>query len=393
MNYQQTLNQIYKLKGSEHKGSFNLSLENMKTLLKKLNNPEKALKVIHVAGTNGKGSVCAMLSSILKEANYKVGMYTSPHLKEFKERFLINNKKISEQDIIKYFEKVKPMITSQTFFEVITAMAFLYFKDKKVDFLVCEVGLGGRLDATNVVNPLISIITTIGLEHQQYLGETIKKIAFEKAGIIKKGRPTVTGVKGTALEVIQNIAKKNDSKLYLDGNPIKGVSLKLNGDFQLENASLALKAIEVLKEKYKLNISEPTAKKGLLKTAWHGRMEFIEKNILVDCAHNIDAIKALKKELLKIRKRYKKIHLIIGILKDKDYKSMLNEIMPLIDRAILVKPDIPRAMNPKILAKQIKKYYIIIENPKKALKYARDIAKKDDLILITGSIYVVGEVI
>jgi len=410
MNYQQTLNYIYNLKGSEHKGNFNLSLNNIKSLLKKLNNPEKSLKIIHVAGTNGKGSVCAMLSSILKEAGYKVGMYTSPHLKDFRERFLINNKRISKTELVKYFKKVKPLITNQTFFEVITAMAFLYFKDKKVDYLILEVGMGGRLDATNVTTPLVSVITNIGLEHKEYLGETIEEIAYEKAGIIKKNTPIITGAKGAALKVIKKIAKKNNSKLYINRNPIKEFPLKLKGDFQLENASITLETIRVLNQYYNLKINKKSIKNGLLNTIWHGRLEYIEsskgtsmsqkssiskdieKNILVDCAHNLDAIKALKKELNKIKKNYKNIYLIIGMLKDKDHKNILKELTPLADKIILVKPKISRALDPKILAKYIKKP-IIIKDTKKALKYTKKTAKKDDLILITGSIYVVGEII
>lgn len=392
MDYQQILDYIYSLKGSEHKGNFNLTLKNIKILLKKLGNPEKSLKVIHVAGTNGKGSVCAMLSSILKEAGYKAGMYTSPHLKDFRERFLINDKKISKEDFVKYFKKVKPFITTQTFFEVITTMAFLYFKTKKVDFLVCEVGLGGRLDATNVVRPIISVITNIGLEHQEYLGKTIERIAYEKAGIIKNKIPLVTGAKGPALNVIKKIAKKKNTKVYQDGKPIKGFPLKLKGDFQLVNASLAIEAIKVLNQYHNLKINKKIIKKGLLKTAWPGRLEFISKNVLVDCAHNLDAIKALKKELKGIKKDYKKLYLIIGILKDKDYKNMLKELTPLAQKVILVKARIPRALEPETLAKQIKNP-IIIKNPKKALIYAKKIAKKNELIVVTGSIYVVGEVI
>jgi dihydrofolate synthase / folylpolyglutamate synthase len=390
MNYNQTIKEIYRLTGSEHKGHFNLSLKNIKLLLKKLKNPEKQLKVIHIAGTNGKGSVCAMLSSILKEANYKVGMYTSPHLKDFRERFLINNKKISKEDLVKYFQKVKPFITSQTFFEVITAMAFLYFRDMNLDFLVCEVGLGGRLDATNVITPLISVITNISLEHQEYLGETIEEIAYEKAGIIKNKIPVITGTSGSALEVIKKTAQKKNATLYTNGKPIKSCSLNLNGDFQLKNASIALKSIKALNQYYNLKITKDAVKNGLLKTIWHGRLEFLSKNILVDCAHNLDAIKALKKEIIKIKR--KKLYLIIGILKNKDHKSILKELTPLADEVILVKPKIPRALDPKILAKHVNNP-IIIKDTKKALKYAKNKAKKDDLILVTGSIYVVGEVV
>ena len=404
MSYNQTLNYIYNLKGSEHKGNFNLSLDNIKILLKKLDNPEKSLKVIHVTGTNGKGSVCTMIASILMEKGHKVGIYTSPHLKDFRERFVVNNKKISKRDFVKYFEIIKPNITNQTFFEVITSIAFLYFKDKKTDFLVCEVGLGGRLDATNVVNPLVSVITKVGLEHQEYLGDTIERIAYEKAGIIKNNKPVVTGAKGAALKVIKEIAKKKNSPIFLikkaikknshfNINDYKNLKLSLMGDFQLENASIAVKTIEVLNKYYNLNINKNNIRKGLLKTKIAGRFQFISRNIIVDCAHNPDAMAALKKELLKIRKRYRKIYLIIGILKDKDYKAMLDKLIPLVKTTILVKPKIPRAQDPKILAKYVKKNYIIIENAKNAFKYIKKKTNKNDLILVTGSFYVVGEII
>src|SRR3989339_964970 len=325
MNYKQTLDYIYNLKGSEYKGNFNLSLGNVKVLLRKLGNPEKSLKVIHVAGTNGKGSVCAMIASILREAGYKVGMYTSPHLKDFRERFLINGVKISEKELVRYFAKVKPFVTNQTFFEVITAMAFLYFNDKNVDFLVLEVGMGGRLDATNVVNPLVSVITNIGLEHQDYLGNTVEKIAYEKAGIVKEGKPVVTGASGAALNVIKKVAKERNAPLSLV-KPIRKIPLRLKGDFQRINASIVWETIKVLNKEYNLKVNNSKIKKGLLKTKWPGRLEFISSNVLVDCAHNPEAVKALKKELIKIKKNYKKIYLIIAMLKDKDYKTMLKEL-------------------------------------------------------------------
>jgi len=392
MNYKQTLDYIYNLKGSEYKGNFNLSLGNVKVLLRKLGNPEKSLKVIHVAGTNGKGSVCAMIASILREAGYKVGMYTSPHLKDFRERFLINGVKISEKELVRCFQIVNLFITNQTFFEVITAMAFLYFNDKNVDFLVLEVGMGGRLDATNVVNPLVSVITNIGLEHQDYLGNTVEKIAYEKAGIVKEGKPVVTGASGAALNVIKKVAKERNAPLSLV-KPIRKIPLRLKGDFQRINASIVWETIKVLNKEYNLKVNNSKIKKGLLKTKWPGRLEFISSNVLVDCAHNPEAVKALKKELIKIKKNYKKIYLIIAMLKDKDYKTMLKELLPLANGVILTKVKIPRALEPKVLAKYVGKNYIIIEDAKKALRYAKEIAKKDDLIVVTGSIYLVGEVI
>jgi dihydrofolate synthase/folylpolyglutamate synthase len=392
MKYQDALNYLYNLKGSEHRGKFNLTLTGMRALVKKLGNPQEALKIIHVAGTNGKGSVCAMVSAILQERGYRVGLYTSPHLKDFRERLQINNQKISEEDLVKYVKKIKPLIKSQTFFEVLTSVAFLYFKEKNVDFLVCEVGMGGRLDATNVVNPILSIITNISLEHQDYLGTTIKKISLEKAGIIKEGLPIVTGAKGVSLSVIKEVARQKHAKVYLDGKPLRGYTLGLKGSFQLANASIALTAVNVLNKGGNLKITSQQIKRGLLKTKWHGRFEFISRKILVDCAHNPEAIRALKKEILKIRRGYKRIFLIIGMLKDKDYRTMVKELTPLAERVILVKPPITRGLDPKTLAPYVKKYYVIINDPKKALDYTKKLAKKDDLILVTGSIYVVGSV-
>jgi dihydrofolate synthase/folylpolyglutamate synthase len=272
---------------------------------------------------------------------------------------------------------------------VITAIAFLYFKDKKLDYLVCEVGMGGRLDATNTVRPLISVITNIGLEHQEYLGKTVEKIAYEKAGIIKKKVPVVTGAKGIAFKVMKKIARRNNSRLYIS-KPVNWIKLKLRGDFQLINASIAIETIRVLNKEYNLKINKKQIKDGLLKTIWHGRLEFIERNVLIDCAHNLEGIKTLKKELSNIK--YDNLYLITGFLKNKDHKNMLKELTPLAKEVILVKPKIPRAIDPKELTKYTKNYRII-NDTKEALRYAKKLAKKDDLILITGSIYVVSEVV
>src|SRR3989338_1484718 len=214
MDYKQALEELYSIK----EWKFRLGLKNMKMLLKKLNNPERKLKCIHVAGTNGKGSVCAMISSVLTDAGYKVGMYTSPHLKKFNERIRINNNFISDKEVAEYYLRVKKHATNQSFFEITTAMAFLYFFEKKVDFAVLEVGMGGRLDSTNVITPLVSVITNIGYEHTDKLGKTLGKIAYEKSGIIKENAPVVTGAQGIALETIKKIAKKKNSELYAVNN-------------------------------------------------------------------------------------------------------------------------------------------------------------------------------
>jgi dihydrofolate synthase/folylpolyglutamate synthase len=420
MKYTDVIKYLYSL---ERKKGTRLGLGSIKNLLKKINNPEKSLRCIHIGGTNGKGSVCAMIASILQEAGHSTGMYTSPHLSDFRERFLINNKKITKKDVVKYFLKIKKHITEQSFFEVITAMAFLYFKEKGVDFLVLEVGLGGRLDATNVVRPIISVITNVEIEHTDFLGETIEKIAYEKAGIIKRNIPVVSGAKGKALEVIKKVCRRKSSKLFItkkysknnssfDINNYRNLRLSLKGDFQLRNCSTAVTTIDVLNHYYdKLThlkcfsqhkksrsgffVSNSNIKNGLKKIKWRGRFEFVKKNILVDCAHNPSAFRVLAKELgmLKISRHYKKLIVIIGILGDKDIKKMIRIIEPLSEKMILTKAQTPRAEEPATIKGFVKDKAKakIIKDVKKALSYAEKIAKKDNLILVTGSCFVVGE--
>jgi len=384
MNYNQILEELYKLENIK----FKQTLANMKLLLKKIDNPEKKLKCIHVAGTNGKGSVCAMISSILQDAGYKVGMYTSPHLKKFNERIRVNNKLISNKEIVEYYLRIKKHTTNQTFFEITTAMAFLYFYDKKVDIAVIETGLGGRLDSTNVIIPLISIITNIGIEHSEYLGNTIKKIASEKAGIIKNNVPVVTGADGIALATIKKISKKNNSKLNIVNNKKINYKLGLKGKFQAKNALIAIKTIEILKYNKKFKISENNIKNGLLKSIWPGRFQFLNRNTLLDCAHNPDGFKILLTELKYIK--YDKLILILGFSDDKDIKTISKIIKA--DKIILTKSSNFKAINPS----KIKKYFknsVIINDPNKALSYARKYLSKKDLILITGSIFLVGELL
>jgi dihydrofolate synthase/folylpolyglutamate synthase len=391
MNYKQVLKELYSLDSSK----FVQTLINQKALLKKLGNPEKELRCIHVAGTNGKGSVCAMLSFILTDAGYKVGMYTSPHLKKFNERIRINNKLITDREVAKYYLKVKPHITNQTFFEITTSMAFLYFKEKKVDFAVVETGLGGRLDSTNVIVPLVSIITNVGIEHTEHLGSTIEKIAYEKAGIIKKNVPVVTAAEGIALATIKKISNKKNSKLIVvNKHNIKKKNIELNnlrGIFQILNASIAIKTIEALNNIYNTKINEKNIKNGLKNTKWPGRFQFIGKNILVDCAHNPNGFKILIKELKNID--YNKLILIVGFSDDKDIKSISKIIKHKANKTIITKSKNERAADPKIIKKYFNKDSILINNPKNALKYAKKIASKKDLILVTGSMFLVGELI
>ncbi len=384
MNYNQIIDYLNKL---EMFGT-HFSLSRIRAILKKLGNPEKGLKVIHVAGTNGKGSVCAMLSSILQGAGYKVGMYTSPHLKDIKERFKVNDKNISKKEFIKYFNKVKKYSKNETYFEFITAMAFLFFKDKNPDFLILEVGMGGRLDATNVVKPLVSVITSISLDHVAFLGNTVEKIAYEKSGIIKNKIPVITIARGKALDVIKNVAKSKNSEVYFPKNYNYKINLK--GKFQIQNANTAVETINLLNQLKITYIKASIIKKSLKKINWRGRIEF-KNNILFDCAHNPSAVKVLIDYIKTLR--YRKLILIFGALEDKDYKSMLNQLVPLAYKVILTKPNSYRALDPRILAKEVDKYFLIIEDNKKALKHAKLISKKKDLILVTGSIYVVGDLI
>ena len=398
MNYNKILMHIYSLESPKIK----LGLGRMQKLLDKIGNPEKKLKCIHVAGTNGKGSVCAMLNHILIEAGYKAGMYTSPHLKKFNERIRINNEVITDKEIVDYFLKVKPFITSQSFFEITTAMAFLYFYEKNVDFAVLETGLGGRLDATNVVNPLVSIITNIGLEHTDLLGKTIEKIAFEKAGIIKKNMPVVAGAKGIALKVIQKIAKERNAPLIIVKKH-KNIKFKyLNGEFQQQNKDIALTAISTLKKFYSIPIKKSQIGSGIKKTKWPARLEFIAKNIVIDCAHNPDGFAALKKELLVLKKQknIENFVFVIGLQRDKNLNKIFSIIGPLASTIIFTKSSNPKAAEPKDLLQTFNKLNnnkkIIKKtttNPKTALNSAKNIAGKNDLIVAAGSIYMVGEII
>ena len=384
MDYNKVLDELYSLDVKK----WILGLDRIEALLKKLGNPEKNLKCIPIAGTNGKGSVCVMISSILIDAGYKVGMYTSPHLKKFNERIRINNKLISDKDIVKYYLKVKKHVDGQSFFEITTAMAFLYFAGKNVDFAVLEVGLGGRLDATNVVNPLVSVITNIGLEHTEYLGSTIEKIACEKAGIIKKNISVVTAAEGIALGAIKKISNERNSKLYIVSKKNTNYTIGLKGEFQKLNAAIAIKAIELLKNNYGVKIKKSNVKKGLLNAKWPGRFQLIGANILADCAHNPHGFKVLAEELGNFN--YKRLIAVLGFSNDKDIKTISKIIKPKANKIILTKSSNQRASEPET----IKKYFknpVIIKNPKKAFEYAKKVAGKKDLVLIAGSIFLVGE--
>ncbi len=361
-----------------------LGLENIVRLLEKLGNPHKDLKFIYITGTNGKGSVTAMIDSILRQAGYNAGMFTSPHLVKYNERIRINGKMISDEDIKELIKIIRPHAEEFgcTFFEATTALAMLYFKDK-VDYVALEVGMGGELDATNVVNPLVSVITKVSLDHQNHLGKTIEKITLTKSGIIKENKPVVTGAKGKALEIIKKVSSERGSKLFVVKNRKKTI---LPGDFQEDNAAIAAETIKVLNKFYNLGISNECLNAGLMGVKWPGRLDF-RNGLLMDGAHNPDGISALTKELKK--RKTKNIVIVFGAMKDKNYAEMLEMLEPFASDIILTKTKLDRAAFPEKMAEYTKKA-VITENAEEAINYAK--RTSNNLILVTGSIYLVGEI-
>lgn len=421
-----------------------LGLENITNLLKILGNPHKGIKIIHVAGTNGKGSTCAMLDSILRHAGYKVGLYTSPYLEVFNERIRVNGRNISDDDIARFTQKVRDAISIMlqknlghpTEFEVVTAIGFLYFKEQAVDFIVLEVGMGGRLDATNVVLPLVSVITPISFDHQQYLGNTLAEISREKCGIIKRGVPVVSGpqeqealqvihktctelacpmmrvIKGCndsleqkhliKYEPVQNSLEGQVFNVFTPKNNYQNLKIKLLGDHQLENAATAVGAIEAL-ELSGINVPREAIYSGLENARWPGRLEILKENpvVLIDGAHNIAGIKTLKEAILKYFPQKRKI-LVLGILEDKDYRDMIEEIVSAADEIITTAPDNPRALSAEKLAAVVKESCSKMHDKKirvrekkeikEAAALALDSASPEDVIVFAGSLYMIGAV-
>lgn len=423
--YTEALNYIYDLT----KYGIKLGLKNINYLLYLLGEPHKKLKVIHVAGTNGKGSTCSLISSILQSDGYKVGLYTSPHLVDFTERIEINRKPIDRKKVSELLERIKPYIEKvanspsyghPTFFEVITSMAFLYFYEEQIDFLVLEVGLGGRLDATNVCEPLISVITHIDYDHMDKLGNSLEEIAREKGGIIKPRGIVISSKQyEEAYNEIKKIANEKNSLVYSTGreisykivkSDIKGVIFDLKGIYhnyknlhtpllgrhQVDNATTAIIATEALKIRG-VNISENAIRIGLEKVKWTGRLEIIQNNptLILDGAHNPSGIRIVRQALKEIFS-YHRLILVLASFADKDYKKMIQIIAPKADLIITTKTMSPRAATSQIIAKEAAKYIeqnkiIVTENIPQAINCALSNSKRDDLICITGSLYTVGE--
>ena len=424
MNYQEALKFIEE----SHKFGMRLGLENSFKLLDLLGNPQDKLKIVHVAGTNGKGSVCSFIANTLKEQGYKVGLYTSPYLETFTERIRLNGENIPEEDVARIVtimkDKIEDMVKEgyayPTEFEIETAMAFYYYCEQNADYVVLEVGLGGRYDATNVVkSPLVSVIVSLSLDHIGVLGDTLGKIAYEKAGIIKENSIAVVyKQKEEAEEVIKDVCKEKNTK-YIEANfedmkikksdiysqvfdctilgeRMEDMEISLIGEHQVNNAILALTVIKVLRDERQVEISEDAIRRGFLNTKWPGRIEKIKDNpvFIIDGAHNEDGAKSLSKALDKHFKG-KKMTLLIGMLKDKDIDGVLELLMDKFNKVITTTPDNDRAISAEELQDKIKKYVddvIAIPNIEDAVKYTLDNAKEDDIIISAGSLYMIGHI-
>ena len=417
-----------------------LGLSNITALLKHLGNPHQSLRAVHIAGSNGKGSTAAFLTSILRQAGCRVGLYSSPHLIDFTERIQVDGIPVKEgrvarltdriQEVVRVMEKngefradsstfslakdIDPQKATITFFEFTTAMAFLHFQEAQVDVAVLETGMGGRLDATNVIDPLLSLITPISLEHQQYLGRTLLRIAGEKAGIIKPGRPLLTTARQPrVIELFRQKCREMGAPFYAYGKEFRGkqagtrlmdfqgvghrwdaLRLGLAGRHQVVNASLALAAAEILMEKG-FSINEDRVREGVAGAKWPGRMELVSGSprVLLDGAHNPGATRALKQALQEEFPR-KRLIMVLGIMADKEISKMMSNLIPSADLLILSRPYMDRAASLETLRKNASAWRKPIREMADvgtAVEMAMAEGGKDDLVVVTGSLFTVGE--
>ncbi|MHB8111290.1 MAG: bifunctional folylpolyglutamate synthase/dihydrofolate synthase [Syntrophorhabdaceae bacterium] len=406
--YEDSLKYLY---GLEKFGSV-FGLENISRLLRSIDNPHDSFKTIHIAGTNGKGSVAAIIAAILKEAGYKVGKYTSPHLVSFTERITVNDLEITQKELAALTNMMRRKIKPgqfYSFFDFTTAIAFEYFKRKKVDIAVIETGLGGRLDSTNVLKPLVGIITNISFDHMKELGRTLTEIAGEKAGIIKERVPVITGARGKSLAILKKTAEDRESPIYVLGEDFrfrkmsekhfsykglagsyKNLNLILNGDHQLSNAALALGAIEIIAGSG-FNATEDHIRSALSSVVWQGRLEMVREKpvVILDGAHNVSGVRALKKFVCSHYRHHRKV-MVFGVMRDKQYREMLKTMNGCVDCAIFTQPETDRALE-AVRMKNLAHDSIVTTDTASALRRARQITTDDDLILVTGSLYTIGE--
>ena len=396
-------------------------LERITELCSGLGNPEKSLKFIHIGGTNGKGSVSSMLNSVLCEGGYKVGLYTSPYIREFNERMRVNGRNIPNDTLARLTERVKKvaekMADSPTEFELITAIAFEYFKEEKCNIVILEVGMGGRLDATNIIDkPALSIITGIALDHTAFLGDTVEKIAYEKAGIIKENSVALWGGDNKAAETVieeecikkQSILCKTDySKLNVKNFDLSGttfdyksrkdIKLSLLGSYQPRNASVVLDALDNL-SCIGLHVSEEAIRDGLLRAKWPARFEIIHQGptAIFDGAHNAQGIEAAVESVEKYFGD-KKVLVLSGVLRDKDYAKISHSISTIADRVFTITPDNPRALSAEEYATEFTKLgvdAIACESIASALAQGLNVARESEMTLLClGSLYTYCDII
>lgn len=417
MTYREAIDFLYSLELFGIK----LGLDNITRFLKRLDSPQKSFKGIHIAGTNGKGSVASIFESILHEAGYKVGKFTSPHLYDFRERFHINKQKVPEDFVAEFIGSHYQYIrdTRTTFFETCTGLAFELFRREEVDYGVVEVGLGGRLDATSLIEPELTVITKIAKDHTKTLGDTIAKIAYEKCGIIKKGIPVVTSsTDPEALDVIRRVAEEREAPLYcflpenmvhiLDMNiqrmdfnfsensiPPRKYQGNLVGLHQAENYGLALLGLKVLQHRG-LKISEDKYGNGLANVFWPARMQFVpgKPSMILDCAHNPDGFRALVKNI-ELLYPGRKFLMVVGMLRRPDYPEIFEELKKVSHKVILTVPDAERAPEPEVLAREAieaRLNFKLIPNVLEAYKFAREHIVADDILIIAGSHFTLGEI-
>lgn len=404
MTYKETINWLFnQLPMFQNIGAsaYKKDLTNTLLLVEHLNHPERNFKTIHVAGTNGKGSTSSMIASVFMEAGYKVGLYTSPHLKDFRERITINGKMISENYVHQFVTTNKSFFenTELSFFEMTVGLAFEYFSDKKVDIAIIEVGMGGRLDSTNIITPLLSVITNIGKDHTQFLGDTLDKIAFEKAGIIKPNIPVVIGEYTSETKpVFLEVAKQNQSEIHFAQDETHpDYPCGLLGDYQLKNKKTVIETFRNLKSDF--IISEENIKNGILNvvknTNLQGRWQILQENpkVICDTAHNAHGLEIVMQQLKK--EKFNQLHIVLGVVNDKD----LDSILPLFPKNAIYyfcKPKIERGLSAKTLQEKAATYNLKGNTYNSiSIAYKKSLANSDtkDLIYIGGSTFVVAEII
>jgi dihydrofolate synthase/folylpolyglutamate synthase len=445
LSYPKAIEYLYGLQ--QH--GIKLGLENSRRLMTVLDEPHRRFRSVHIAGTNGKGSTAAMIATVLAAAGYRTGLYTSPHLIDFTERIRVNGEPISPDAVARLTERIRAAAADLpppagrtgageaglpvTFFEFTTAMAFLHFAESAVDFAVAEVGMGGRYDATNVLTPLVTVITQIDFDHQAYLGDTIERIAAEKAGIIKPAVPVVTAAdRPEAMSVIENVSREQKAPLYRLGFEVRvegatpqrfryqgirwslsDLNCSLLGKHQLSNAGCALAALELLEPclpaggRPGITIGEAPVRQGLSTVRWEGRLERMPPGpsgaaVILDGAHNPAGARVLRTFLEESRPpRPGRLILVLGILRDKDIGGILAELIPIADEVVVTRPRHERAASTDDLKRHLEKYAVpagkravratVREPLEEALRYAQSASAAADLICITGSLYTVGE--